>query len=57
MCFTNKQISHSILSGAYSLASSAPLMCLGSYLIALGPTWPRILYHLVAVAPTSLWAI
>jgi hypothetical protein len=40
VCFANKQASHSILSGARSVVnsvSSAPLMCLGSYLIAVGP--------------------
>ena len=41
MCFANKQTSHSILSGARLLVlnsvSSAPIICLGSYAIVLGP--------------------
>ena len=61
MCFANKQTSHLILSGArlvvVNLVNSAPLTCLGSCLIALGPTWPRILCYFVAMALTSLWAI
>jgi len=60
MCFANKQVSYSILSGTYLVVnsvSSAPLTCLGSYLIALGPAWPSILCHLIAMAPTSLWAM
>ena len=60
MCFANKQTLYLILSGARLLIrslSSAPLTYLESYPIALGPTWPSILYHFVAVALTSLWAI
>ena len=57
MCFANKQTLHLILSGARPSASSALLTCLGSYLIALGPIWPSILCHLVAIAPTGLQAI
>jgi len=52
--------SQQILSGAYlvvNLVSSTLLTCLGSYLIALGPIWPRILYHFIAIALTSLRAI
>jgi hypothetical protein len=59
VCFASEQTSHSILSGArlsFS-SSSAPLMCLGSCSIALGPVWPSILYHFVAIAPTGLRAI
>jgi hypothetical protein len=58
--FANKQASHSILSGArlvVNSVSSAPLTCLGSCLIALGPAWLSILYHFVAIAPTGLRAI
>jgi len=60
VCFTNKQVSHLILSGArlvVNSVSSAPLTCLGSCLIALGPAWPSILCYFIAVAPTSLRAI
>jgi len=61
MCFTNKQTLYLILSGAYllvlNLVSSAPITYLGSCVIALGPTYPSILYHLVAVALIGLWAI
>ena len=57
MCFANKQTSHLILSGARSLVSSAPLTCLESFLIALGPAWLSILCHLVAKAPTGLRAM
>jgi len=60
VCFANEQTSHLILSGTRSLISSlssAPLTCLGSYLIASGPTWPSILCHFIAVAPTNLRAI
>ena len=60
MCFANKQTLYLILSGArllISSLSSAPLTCLGSYLIASGPTWPSILCHFVAMAPISLRAI
>jgi len=61
MCFASKQTLHLILSGAHSLVlnsvSSAPITCLGSCVIALGPIWPSILYHLIAIAPISLWAI
>jgi len=57
VCFANKQVSHSILSGARLSVSSAPITCLGSCAIALGPIWPRILCHLVAVAPIGLRAI
>ena len=55
--FANKQTLYSILSGAclsISSLSSAPLMCLKSCLIALGPAWLSILCHFVAIAPTSL---
>jgi len=41
VCFTNKQTLYSILSGAHLLVlnsvSSAPIMYLGSCVIALGP--------------------
>jgi hypothetical protein len=60
MCFANKQVSHSILSGArlvVNLVSSTPLTYLGSCLIASGPAWLSILYYFIAVAPTSLRAI
>ena len=57
MCFNIKQTSHSILRSARLSFSSALLTYLGSYLIALGPAWPSILYHFVAVAPTGLRAI
>jgi len=60
VCFTSKQTLYSILSGARLLVSnsvsSAPIICLGSCAIALGPIWPRILCHLIAVAPISLRA-
>jgi len=55
--FANKQTLHLTLNGARLLVSSAPLIYLGSCLIALGPAWLRILCHLVAKALTSLWAI
>jgi len=57
VCFANKQTLHLILSGArssISSLSSALLTYLGSCLIALGPIWPRILCHFIAVAPTGL---
>ena len=61
MCFANKQTSHLILSGACLLVlnsvSSAPIMCLGSCAIALGPVWLSILCHLIAVAPIGLRAM
>jgi len=61
VCFTNKQTLYLILSGAYLLVlnsvSSTPITCLGSCVIALGPIWPSILCHLIAVAPIGLWAI
>jgi len=61
VCFANKQTLHSILSGARSLVlnsvSSAPMTCLESYAIVLGPAWPSILCHLIAVAPIGLRAI
>ena len=57
MCFDIEQTSHLILRDARSSFSSAPLTCLGSYLIALGPAWPSILCHFVAVAPTGLRAV
>jgi len=60
MCFNIKQTLHSILSGArlvVNSVSSAPLTCLESCLIVLGPIWPSILYYFIAVAPTSLRAI
>jgi len=59
--FASKQTLYLILSGARSLVlnsvSSAPMTCLGSYAIALGPVWPRILCYLVAVAPIGLQAM
>jgi len=61
VCFANKQTLHLILSGACLLVSnsvsSALITCLGSCAIALGPTWPSILCHLVAVAPIGLRAM
>jgi len=60
VCFANKQVSHLILSGAYLVVnsvSSAPMTCLGSCLIVLGPVWLSILCHLVAVAPIGLRAM
>jgi len=57
MCFANKQVLYLILSGAHLLVSSAPIICLGSCAIALGPIWPRILCYFVAVAPIGLQAI
>jgi len=41
MCFTSKQTLYLILSGAYllvlNLVSSTLIICLGSYVIVLGP--------------------
>jgi len=41
MCFTSKQTLYLILSGTYllvlNLVSSAPIICLGSCVIVLGP--------------------
>jgi len=61
MCFANKQTLHLILSSAYllvlNLVSSALITYLKSCAIVLGPTWPSILCHLIAMALISLQAI
>jgi len=58
VCFANKQTSYSILSGACLLVSnsvsSAPITCLRSYAIVLGPIWLSILCYLVAIALIGL---
>jgi len=61
VCFASKQTLYLILSGARLLVlnsvSFTPIIYLGSYIIALGPTWLSILCHLVAVALIGLQAI